>query len=169
MTPRKCHFLDYCCIVLCPRSGEPYTDPWVVPCVVSLGKHKNIFAFFIIARQWRHNGRDGVSNHQHSDCILNPSCRPRSKKTSKLRVTGLCVGNSPVTGEFSAQMASNAGNVSIGWRHHVIPRIISSHDQLLSGAYYYSVILNKEFDIMHPKHMGYVWTRLLFVIFSIYI
>ena len=34
------------------------------------------------------------------------------KKTSKLRVTGLCWGNSPVTGEFPAQMASNAENVS---------------------------------------------------------
>ena len=40
------------------------------------------------------------------------------KKTSKLRVTGLCVGNSPGTGEFPAQMASNAENVSIWWRHH---------------------------------------------------
>ena len=43
----------------------------------------------------------------------------RSKETSKLRVTGLCEGNSPVTGEFPAQMASNAVNVSIWWRHHV--------------------------------------------------
>ena len=40
------------------------------------------------------------------------------RKTSKLRVTGLCAVNSPVTGEFSAQMASNAENVSIWWRHH---------------------------------------------------
>ena len=39
--------------------------------------------------------------------------RRRSKKTSKLRVTGLCAGNSPVTGEFPAQMASNAENFSI--------------------------------------------------------
>ena len=44
--------------------------------------------------------------------------RRRSKKTSKLCVTGLCVGNSPVTGEFPAQRASNAENVSIWWRHH---------------------------------------------------
>ena len=44
----------------------------------------------------------------------------RSKKTSKLRVTGLRAGNSPVTGEFPAQMASNAENVSILWRHHVL-------------------------------------------------
>ena len=44
--------------------------------------------------------------------------RRRSKKTSTLRVTGLCVRNSPVTGEFPAQMAGNAENVSIWWRHH---------------------------------------------------
>ena len=70
--------------------------------------------------QWRHNGRDGVSNHQHHDCLLNRLFRRRSKKTSMLRVTGLCVGNSPGTGEFPAQMASNAENVSIWWRHHVL-------------------------------------------------
>ena len=67
---------------------------------------------------WRHNGRDGVSNHQPHDCLLNRSFRRRSKKTSKLRVTGLCAGNSPVTGEFPAQMASNAENASIWWSHH---------------------------------------------------
>ena len=40
------------------------------------------------------------------------------KNPSKLRVTGLCAGNSPVTGEFPAQKASNAENVSIWWRDH---------------------------------------------------
>ena len=68
--------------------------------------------------RWRHNGCDSVSNHQPHDCLLNCLFRRRSKKTSKLRVTGLCVGNSPGTGEFPAQMASNAENVSIWWRHH---------------------------------------------------
>ena len=68
--------------------------------------------------QWRHNERDGVSNHQPHDCLLNCLFRRRSKKTSKLRVTGLCAGNSPVTGEFPAQRASNTENVSIWWRHH---------------------------------------------------
>ena len=67
---------------------------------------------------WRHNGRDVVSNHQPHDCLLSRPCRCRSKKTSKLHVTGLCAWNSPVTGEFPAQMASNAENVSIWWRHH---------------------------------------------------
>ena len=68
--------------------------------------------------QWRHGEHDGVSNHQPHDCLLNHLIRCRSKKTSKLRVTGLCEGNSPVTGEFPAQRASNAENVSIWWRHH---------------------------------------------------
>ena len=68
--------------------------------------------------RWRHNGRDSLSNHQPQGCLLNRLLKRRSKKTSKLRVTGLCVGNSPGTGEFPAQMASNAENVSIWWRHH---------------------------------------------------
>ena len=73
----------------------------------------------IFSLRWRHNERDGVSSHQPYDCLLNRLFRHRSKKTSKLRVTGLCVGNSPETGEFPAQIASNAENVSIWWRHHV--------------------------------------------------
>ena len=48
----------------------------------------------------------------------------------KLRVTGLCAGNSPVTGEFSTQMASNAESISIWWRHH--------DDVQLVGYRYYS-------------------------------
>ena len=74
--------------------------------------------FADIVLLWRHNGRDSVLNHQPRDCLLNRLFRRRSKKTSKLRVTGLCAGNSPGTGEFPAQMASNAENVPIWWRHH---------------------------------------------------
>ena len=49
--------------------------------------------------------------------------RRRSKKTLKLRVAGLCEVNSAVTGEFSAQRASNAENVSTWWRHHGTPSL----------------------------------------------
>ena len=45
--------------------------------------------------QWRHNDHDSVSSDQPHGCLLNRLCRRNSKKTSKLRVTGLCVGNSP--------------------------------------------------------------------------
>ena len=71
-----------------------------------------------IALQWRHDGHDSVSNHQPHDCLLNRLFRHRSKKTLKLRVTGLYDGNSPVTGEFHTQRSNNAENVSIWWRHH---------------------------------------------------
>ena len=54
--------------------------------------------------QWRHNGSDGVSNHRRPDCLLNRLFRHRWK----LRVIGLCEGNSPATGEFPTQRASNA-------------------------------------------------------------
>ena len=87
--------------------------------------------------QWRHNVLDSVSNHQPHHCLLKGLFRRRTKKTSKLRVTGLCVGNSPVTGEFPAQMASNAGNVSIWWRHHefypFVPSLKSRHCNTFRG------------------------------------
>ena len=56
-----------------------------------LHRHSEIIWLIHFTLQWRHNG---------------------------LCVTGLCAGNSPRTGEFPAQGASNAENVSIWWRHH---------------------------------------------------
>ena len=86
-----------------------------------------------ITLQWRHNERNGVLNHQAHDCLLNRLFRHRSNKASKLRVTGLCEGNSPVTGEFPAQRASNAENVSIWWR--------------LQEAGYAAYIVSSKYDI----------------------
>ena len=87
---------------------------------ISTGKIKlEIYTFyFFISLQWHLNEPDDVSNHQPRNCLLNCLITHRSKKTSKLRVTGLCAGNSLVTSEFPAQMASNAEYVSIWWRHH---------------------------------------------------
>ena len=68
---------------------------------------------FPYSLQWCHNGHDGVSNHQHHHCLLNRLIRRRSKKIWKLCITGLCVVNSPVTGDFPTHMASNTENVSI--------------------------------------------------------
>ena len=80
--------------------------------------YKNAILYSLVILQWRHNGCDGVSNHQPHRCLLNCLLRHRSKKISKLCVTGLCAGNSSVSGEFPARMASNAEKVSIWWRHH---------------------------------------------------
>ena len=69
--------------------------------------------WLICTLQWCHTGRDGGSNDQPHDCLLNHLFRHRSKTASKLRVTNLCDGNSPVIGEFPAQRASKAENVFI--------------------------------------------------------
>ena len=90
--------------------------------IIDIGR----FWFVEKSLQWRHNGGDSVSNHQPHDCLLNRLFRRRSKKTSKIRVTGLCMWNSPGTGEFPAQMANYAENVSIWWRHHVRRRKMST-------------------------------------------
>ena len=49
----------------------------------------------VVPLHWRHNDHDGISNHQPYGCLLNCLFGRRSKKTSKLRVTGLCAWNSP--------------------------------------------------------------------------
>ena len=61
--------------------------------------------------RWRHNERDSVSNHQPHHCFLNRLFRRRSKKAPR---------HWPLWGEFTAQMASYAENVSIWWRHHAV-------------------------------------------------
>ena len=61
---------------------------------------------FSLTSQCRHNKRDGVSNHQPHDCLLNPLFRRRFKKTSKLRISGLCQGNSQVTGDRVSEWVS---------------------------------------------------------------
>ena len=62
---------------------------------------------------------NAIASHLISLAIVYSTVYSRriSKKTSKLRVTGLCARNSPVIGEFPAQSATNAENVSIWWRH----------------------------------------------------
>ena len=93
-----------------------------------------VWTHTIVSLHWRHNGHDRVSNHLPHDCLLNRLFGRRLKETSKLRVTGLCVGNSQGTGAFPAQMASNAGNVSIWWRHHVPAWLNNLYDTLQNDA-----------------------------------
>ena len=87
-------------------------------CVAGKGEESKGTHPIIQTLLWRRNGRDGVLIHQPLDCLLNHLFRRRSNKTSKFRVTGLCAENSPVTGEYPAQMASNAENISIWWHRH---------------------------------------------------
>ena len=104
-------------------------DPYVHHHMVPLGQNEltnymlNCFeetSKYITVTVWHHNEFDGVSNHWCIHCLLNHLFWCRSKKTSKLRVTGLCGGNSQVTIEFPIPKPSNAENVSICWHHHDI-------------------------------------------------
>ena len=128
------HYLNQCwlianCILennfqwnIDPNTTTSIQENWFENIV---GKMSSIFFWPQCATlQWRHNGHNGVSNHQPYHCLLSCLFKPSLKKTSKLRVTGLCVGNSPVTGEFPAQMASNTENVSIWWCDHQSKEIL---------------------------------------------
>ena len=71
-----------------------------------------------------------------------------SNKTTKLCVTSLCEGNSLMTGEFPAQRASNAENVSTWWRHHI------------------NLVSTFLADILYPNVIGFcqswkLWKKLL--------
>ena len=68
------------------------------------------------------------------------------RKHQKFRVTGLCAGNSPATGEFPAQMASYAENVSIWWRHHDCEWLLVIN--LLILMVVVSLVLGESYD--HP-------------------
>ena len=73
----------------------------------------------VVSLQWRHHVNDGVSNHRGLDGFVNCLFRRRSKRISNLCVSGLCKGNSPVTGGFPSKSASNAESVSRSLRHNV--------------------------------------------------
>ena len=71
--------------------------------------------------------------------------RRKSKKTSKLRVRGLCAGNSQVNVESPAQMGSNAENDSIWWRHHGK----SVETELCQHLICWGEFFDRPFDIMN--------------------
>ena len=91
-------------------SGSNEPEQWSV---------ESLMLTLFMSLRWRHNEHNGVSDHQPHDWLLNHLFRRRSQKTSKLRVTGLCEGNSPVAGEFPTQSASNMENDFIWWCHNV--------------------------------------------------
>ena len=124
--------------------------------------------------QWRHNGPDGVSNHRRLDCVLNRLFKRRSKTTSKLRATDLCEGNSPVTGEFPTQRASNAENISTWWSHHGIFDLVCIHIQSRGqsslsrhltvekhGPKPYICSRNMVYSLCISNEIGYIFNRII--------
>ena len=91
---------------------------FLIPGSTSLVQKSTVLGVSGLSLQWRHNERDGDPNHRRLDCLLNCLFRRTSKKTPKLRVTGPCEDNSPVTGEFPTQRVGDTENVSISWHHY---------------------------------------------------
>ena len=54
-----------------------------------------------------------IAYHRRLGCLLKRLFKRRSKKTSKLRVTGRCEGNPSETGGFPSQRACDGENISI--------------------------------------------------------
>ena len=102
--------------------------------------------------QWRHNGRHGFSDHQPRECLLSRLFNRRSKKTSKLRVTGHCAGNSWVTGEVPAQRVSNAEN------HHHLALVWQKMNDVIFAFEHMHLITH--FGI--PYEIYIVWTAAYF-------
>ena len=84
--------------------------------------------------QWRRNECDGVSNHRRLRCLLNCWFRRTLKKTSKLRVTGLCAGihrwpvNSPHKRPVTREMF-------FWWRHHALNAPHFTHTSSTHGQH----------------------------------
>ena len=121
--------------------------------------------------QWRDNKRGGVSNHQRLDYLLSRLLGRRLNThthTPKLRVTGLSEGNSPVTGEFPAQRASNAENVSIWWRWPScyfliwIVTMASHWYAIIAGPLFSGIHWSHEEFPSHGQQCGIIFTLLLF-------
>ena len=121
------------------------------PLICGASENDQITHTFPCSLHWRHNEHDGVSNHQPNDCLLKRLFGCISKKTSKLRVTGLCVGNSPVTVEFPAQSACNAENGSIWWRHHVLAQYMTKALKRRHGKHTVSKLPIRQQDIISQE------------------
>ena len=97
-----------------------YTWAWWGLCLLSRvpARTAREHGLINVTLQWRYKKHDGVSNNKPHDCLPNRSFRYSWKEISKLRGTDLCEGNSPVTGEYPAQRASDAQTASLLCTHH---------------------------------------------------
>ena len=105
--------------------------------------------------QWCHNERNDVPNHQ-PQLFTHLLFSHRWEKTSKLRVTGLCMGNSPVTGEFPCKKGQWCRKcfhlMMLSWcvcelvfYHTPASRVRSVAPTVLVGSILYSYILSSNF------------------------
>ena len=110
-----------CIRSLTVRPGIP--RPINIPCGRSIRR-----AWPANSLQWRHNGRDGVSNYQSHDCLLNRLFKAQKKKNQSSASLAFVRGihrwplNSPHKGPIARKMFPFDDVIMSWWRHgtHII-------------------------------------------------
>ena len=87
---------------------QAITRPPLTYCIINLMHYSNVIMSAMVSQI------TGVSVVTSTGFFFMRS----SKKTSKLRVTGLCEGNPPMARGFPSQRTSKVENVPTWWRHH---------------------------------------------------
>ena len=105
--------------------------------------------------RWRHDGHDGVSNHQPHHCLLNRLFECTSKKTSKLRVTGLCAGNSPHKWPVTRKMFP-FDDVITHWHSHTQVHCVGSFPTAFTKKHG-----NSKFSSCYPEFVALFITYLM--------
>ena len=104
-----------------------------------------------IPLQWHHNGRDSISNHQPHDCLLNHLLRRTTKKTSKLRFTGLCAG------EFTGDQWIRRTNGQLcGKCFH----LMTSSCLLICPHQWFTVITQESLDLLSERIL-FPWSGMI--------
>ena len=111
--------------------------------------------------RWRHNGCDSVANHQPHDCLLN-----RLFRQTQIKVNIKVPRHWPLCGEFPAQMASNAENVSIWWHHHVMFTLWIQYQALSTEEMIYAPYFKlRRFGVKKLYKMQYIYVY-IYIYFS---
>ena len=71
--------------------------------------------------QWRHMRASQITS---VSMVCSSVCSGADQRKHQSSPSLAFEGNSPMTGEFLLQRASNAKNVSIWWRHHVMTTLV---------------------------------------------
>ena len=97
--------------------------PWPTSQVLYLQREHSVTSnSFMKTSQWRHNERDRVASQITSLTIVYSTVYSGVDQRKHQRSALLAFVrriHPSVTGEFPAQKASNAENISIWWRHHI--------------------------------------------------
>ena len=127
----------------------------VCPIISSILCHFTCISWYSMLMLWKCHSSSSLKL-----ALLNHLLGHRSKKTSKLCITGLCERNPPMTGGFS-QRASKVQNVTIWWHHHdVLWKFL--HLDALNSVLVEIISVHKRsfisYQIMHIEafHLGLV-------------